>query len=432
MSAFGSVIQCALRRAATLISRLRSTAFTLLSTFAYRGPAGDIAKLTLSLFRWRLVQLHSLNSCTDQVIELGPIGTSTIATPNFTGLQSVVQHGLFPAVKARVIKGHVLANTYSSAVLSNEKLLVPGNAFLNWRRAWLGHGPLFRRGDGFLVGRIVKGVATVEGILIGGDGAFNWYHFVIEVLPKAYLAQTLPDTLRHLPLLVPDVCRSVPVFAEALALYSGERTVHFFSNRDIILAKRIVVVDEISACPFNLAPGLWPALGDFRQHDELLTCFFTDFRRRVLSGQSISNSGRAVHRRIYLARPRGRRNYNQDELILIAARYGFDVFSAEDFSLSDQAKVFSESSFIIGPSGAAWVGLIFQDKPIRGLTWLPREYDEFCCYSSLANLMGHQLSFITANTNQALSSTGDGYLSAYDVCPAVFESALVATLENTA
>ncbi len=135
---------------------------------------------------------------------------------------------------------------------------------------------------------------------------------------------------------------------------------------------------------------------DYAQHDAFLRLFFREFRSKVLYGSESQVKVKNRERRIFLVRPGVRRNYNQDELLAIAVQYGFERFSPEDFTLAEQAKIFSESSAVIGPSGAAWVGMIFRQPPLHGLTWLPHEYESFCGYSSLANLLGHQLDFIEA------------------------------------
>lgn len=116
-----------------------------------------------------------------------------------------------------------------------------------------------------------------------------------------------------------------------------------------------------------------------------------------------------------LTRPGVRRNFNQSELVNIASRYGFEAVSPETLSLEEQAETFASASHVIGPSGAAWVGMIFNESGIRGLSWLPGVYKEFCGYSALAKLLGHQLVFIEAHPSRELKTTGDAYIFPYRV-----------------
>jgi capsular polysaccharide biosynthesis protein len=104
----------------------------------------------------------------------------------------------------------------------------------------------------------------------------------------------------------------------------------------------------------------------------------------------------------------------------------------ENLSLSEQAKVFAEASVIIGPSGAAWTGMIFSERPVIGLSWLPTEYEEFSSYSTLANLLGHRLTLTEAKTRHELTSTGKAYTADYFVSPREFEDAIQRVLGELA
>jgi len=298
------------------------------------------------------------------------------------------------------------------------------NIFHDRMRVKTGGGGLFNLEDRFCVGRISATTHIEEGILIGGAGASNWYHFVLEVLPKAFLSRYLPSRFDALPLLLPDECRNVPSFSSALAHFSGRRSLRFIQKDEIVGLQRLIFFDEISKGPINLSPGEWPRIGDYSQHDSFLRSFVAEFRAKLLGSNELTTMNKGPGRRIFLTRPKIRRNYNQTELLEIASRYGFESFSPEDCTLGDQARVFSEASAVVGPSGAAWVGMVFREKPLCGLTWLPRQYEYFCGYSTLANLLGHQLNFIESKTRRALKSTGEAYVSDYEVCPIQFESAL--------
>lgn len=108
----------------------------------------------------------------------------------------------------------------------------------------------------------------------------------------------------------------------------------------------------------------------------------------------------------------------------IASRYGFEAVSPENLSLCDQARLFSDAEVIIGPSGAAWVGLLFAKKGTRALSWLPPEYAQFCSYSTLAHMFGVGMTFIPYTSNRPIRSSDDAYLTEYTVNPDLFQQAL--------
>jgi hypothetical protein len=256
---------------------------------------------------------------------------------------------------------------------------------------------LFEQYRGTYAGRIRATAEIDGGILIGGAGAYNWYHFIVECLPKAFLTQRLPAEFDDLPLLVPEECRRFQSFAAALALFSGERELRYLSMSEHLLCNRLLVLDEVSFGPFNLAKDEWPRVEDYSQHEDVLMAFVSELRAGF-AGPSPPNTGR----RLFLQRPGQRRNYNQEELLTIAARYGFEPVSPETMTLEQQARMFAGASAVVGPSGAAWVGMIFRDHQMAGLSWLPSVYQEFCGYSALARLLGHELYFIEAHVGSEL------------------------------
>lgn len=404
--------------------------FYLLCTFSilacYR-PIQNVAKKVLRKFNWKPIFFRDLNDFSSQSLMLVAASSSTVAAPSFNGIIEPISVKKFSSLSAHIIQkkgGGIIATTYSPAVILDEKLLLSPHLIRDWIRIKTDSGNLFLSEKNFLIGRINATSEIEKGILIGGAGAFNWYHFVVEILPKAFLASHLPSRFDGVPFLVPEECLKYPSFTSALACFSGNRPIRFVQKSELVGLNFLVVFDEISIGPFNLVSGEWPQVKDYAHHDDFLRLFFEEFRTRILASNINTITSKNLERRVFLTRPGIRRNYNQDELFKIASKYNFEAFSAENFTLEEQAKIFSESSLVIGPSGAAWVGIVFREAPLCGLTWLPREYQNFCGYSGLANLLGHQLDFIEAQTSRPLKSTGEAYVYDYRVCPVQFESAL--------
>lgn len=170
------------------------------------------------------------------------------------------------------------------------------------------------------------------------------------------------------PLLVPDECLRSSSFGAALKLFSRDRPIHTVARGTIVRVERLVVLDDISHGPFNLQKGHWPQTSDYSQHDACLRDYLNQLRSSLLLGSPIQHPAR----RIFLVRPGVRRTYNQDEIVTIARRYGFEPHAPEILPLADQARLFSGAEMVLGASGAAWVGMSFCQKPARFLSWLPR------------------------------------------------------------
>jgi capsular polysaccharide biosynthesis protein len=305
--------------------------------------------------------------------------------------------------------------------LSDSFLVLPEHYLENRNRLRPGGGGLFRFERGHCIGRIPYNEKVLDrGILVGGAGSSNWYHFMIECLPKAFLAQRLPERFSDWPLLVPIEAKNCATFSDALNVFIGSRPVIYLSYSDIIKVKNLIVFDEFSISPFNLSRYSWPIYGDYGQNDE----FIINYARHLQNNLIGVPGALGTQKRIFLVRPGVRRSYNQDEILDIAVRYGFQAISPENMSLTEQARLFSEAEIIIGPSGAAWVGVLFSQKPTRMLSWLPREYSQACSYSNLSKILGHEMRFIYSTPNDPVNSTDDVYLASYRVDPDAFIEAL--------
>lgn len=388
--------------------------------WACHGPVIQIARQTLRCRNWAPARLERLSSVTfDLSASLAETTHFVLEAPRWVGKPTIVRSGEFPPVLARIVDG-AMVTAYSPAVLRDGVLYLPPHVFDDRARVMTSSAGLFQMGKRFAVGKIEADCNIESGILIGGAGAGNWYHFVIECLPKVFLSRSLPAEFGDLPLLVPDECRCIPSFATALELVSDGRPIRYMSQGEIALVRRLVVLDEISIGPFNLASGEWPRIDDYSQHDAVMRAFIADFRSKSLG----SYAPQKEERRIFLVRPGERRDYNQQELVEIASRYGFEAIAPEMLGLEEQAKIFADASVVVGPSGAAWVGMLFRKQPLLGLSWLPRSYGQFCAYSGLGGLLGHHIQFIEAVMKRPLKSTEAAYTAEYRVCPYEFENIL--------
>ena len=381
----------------------------------------------LRKYGWRSAQPISLQSASENKIAVTGETSFIIEGPQWYKYPAKQHSGTYPAIGAHLLKDAIVS-AYSTGVVEKDHLLLPENILENWDRIKTSGGAIFKATpSGFLAATEVD-IEIPQAILIGGAGAFNWYHFIMECLPKAFLADRLPPELNNTPFLVPEECISISSFADAIKVFAENRPLIPLSTTHRARVGKLIVFDEVSIGPFNMKEGEWPRVADYSQHDEVLRSFIEKFRSHIHKDDASSDP----NRKIFLARPGVRRNFNQNELIEIARKYGIQPIYLESLSLSEQAKVFAEASVIIGPSGAAWTGMIFSERPVIGLSWLPSGYKEFSSYSTLANFLGHRLTFIEAKTPHELTSTGEAYNADYLVSPREFEDAIQRVLGELA
>ena len=398
---------------------VRERAKRALFRWACIGPAANFGRAVLRYWNWQPMQVSTTGSAAEKSMVVAPQSQYTVQAPRRLGQTPLLRSGVYPTVKAHLVK-QAIVSAYSPAYLRDQLLCLPEPLVSGRTRIQPNSDGLFEMDQRIAVGRLVANTALAQGILIGGAGAFNWYHFVIECLPKAHLAHRLPEEFSDFPLLVPDECRHVPSFAAALSVVAGERQVCYLRKGEQTLVDRLVVFDEISVGPFNLYAGQWPRIDDYRQSDELLREYFAELRSGVLGAEAPIHGGR----RTFLKRSGASRRFNQDELLEVARNEGFEEVHLEALSLVNQARVFAESSVVVGASGAAWVGMFFRERPLVGLSWLPSFYEQFCAYSSLARLLGHRLGFLESRARRPVASTRAASGAEYWVSPVEFERAI--------
>jgi capsular polysaccharide biosynthesis protein len=233
-----------------------------------------------------------------------------------------------------------------------------------------------------------------QGIFLGGNGAFNYYHWMIEILPKLqYLNELDKIGYEGFPLLVSEDVDHIKSFREALNIIAKDRSVLMLNRDKTYCADRLVYINAPNNLPFNL-----------RQNDKMR---ISDFLIRPssiknLRNQFLMSSGFPApakeSRRIYFARHNERRNYNQEEVFSIFRQQGFQKVFMEELSLKEQISLIYNAEVLAGPTGAEWTNLIFCHEGTKCLCWMAEEFGDFSAFSNLAKIVDADLRYVTFRT----------------------------------
>jgi hypothetical protein len=385
---------------------------------AARGPLRAPARAILRGRGKDICDLGQIGDASEAVFPIAGAAAFVRAAPRFEGTAPRTERGDFPAVNAHLMRNASVC-AYSGHVLKDGRLLVPGERFRQRHRIASNGGSLGYYSERYAVRTLGPTEQLDRGIHLGGDGAFNWYHFVIECMTKAYMIRMLPDEFRGFPVIVPDEIDRIATFRDLLIALLPDRDL-VAPGRRAVQVGSLIVFDEVSLGPYNMRPGLWPVFSDYAHHEAIMGAYIAELRRIFLAAGA-PEPGR---RRLFIVRPEVRRSYNQGQLLEIAEGFGFERFSPEKHSLKEQAQAYGEAAHIVGGSGAAWTNMIFSGRPVRGLSWLLPQYREFSSYAMLAHFLGHDLRFLTATADHPVRTTGEAYRAAQTVPPAAFEAAL--------
>jgi capsular polysaccharide biosynthesis protein len=373
--------------------------------------------------RYQTVQLETLEAFSGTTLRLAPGASFEAAAPQVPGEKARYAEGVYPPIAARVFEDAEGA-PHSSALLASGRAFIPDLYMRHPDAIISDHRHLFwqsRDGAG-LVFR-TRPTQHESGIMLFGSGTFNWYHWLIETLPIAFLARRLPSEYEDYPLVIPEGIAGIATFRDSLELFRGGRDVielgpgsHRF--------RRLLVIDDPVTEPMNLREGHWPDLPDYAYHPRILL----EFRDAVFAELGVRADSQQD--RIFLARGHGRRTYNQDELLAIAEGFGFRAVYPERLSFREQVETLAGASMVVGPSGAAFANTLFCQPGTRLLSWVIPQYRGFCSYANIARMVGSELRYLFVTPDRQINSSFDAFMAGYNVNPDDFEAALKAALES--
>ena len=244
-----------------------------------------------------------------------------------------------------------------------------------------------------------------RGIFLAGNGASNYYHWLIEILPKCNFIFELDSEFENYPLLVDRSAKNYSSFQDSLKFFIENRPVIYIDNNVNYLVEELIVFTTPSLIPFNLKEKVQPQVQDFAFHRESL-----DYVSQRLLAHYYPSEHK-LPKRIFLSQRTPRRAYNQDEIFACFEEYGFvQVFPAE-LSLQEQITLFRDADYIVGATGAAWTNLIFCKPTSHCLCWMDQFASGFASFSNLARYSSTKLSYIYYDSGA--KSTADLYSNDY-------------------
>jgi len=253
----------------------------------------------------------------------------------------------------------------------------------------------------FLTVKESKTVPLDGAISLLGNYSWNYYHFMYEFVQKLYLveAASLPS---NLPLLVDSVVKEVPQFREILnAFFKGKDFVFVDRNVAYIL-KKLYYPSFVHQIP----PNFW----DIKQLKAEDVYFDKDglsfLRDKCLEYASVVEK-KYPHNFFISRKVSKNRQYNEDELIEIAQRYGYVVVHPEEMTVKEQFAMFSRAESIIAASGAALTNILCCKAGCKILVLTAVDWN-LTIFSNIAGHVNADIRYLCGNTNNP-DDIGSGF-----------------------
>ncbi len=236
-----------------------------------------------------------------------------------------------------------------------------------------------------------------EGLWVTDHRSRAYYHWMTEALPRLHVAARHGVEGR---LLLPAHFARLRFVAETLAAYGVDPV--------YLPAQKVTVVSRL-----NVATSTAPS-GTFS--DALIREVGARLRDHFASGARPS-------RRIYISRRLAsrRRIRNEDDLLPILARFGFETIEMERLSIAEQVAVSAEAAILVSNHGAGLTNMMFMAPGGRVLEMRKQgdnHNNSFFCEASAMDLAYFYMLAAPVNSRQS------AHLADVVVDPRAFEAAL--------
>lgn len=224
-----------------------------------------------------------------------------------------------------------------------------------------------------------------EGFFLSGNGSFNWYHWIIEILPKMlYFPSNKTATV-----LVDISCQKIPSMHESLLYFLDKLPIKIFylDSAKSYRVKKLFFLNEINKLMFNELDPAKKGFPLFYYRKNALQRL-----RKVFTKKSVQDAPHG--QKIYLCRKQSHRNAkNEKQLEQVLTSKGFSTIDLSSMKFNEQIKVFATARVIVGITGAAWTNILFCQPGTELLILMPSNFKEYKFYSEMAEMLGLTLNY---------------------------------------
>ncbi|SHL02441.1 glycosyltransferase family 61 protein [Chryseobacterium polytrichastri] len=215
-----------------------------------------------------------------------------------------------------------------------------------------------------------------EGLFLGGNGSWNWFHFLIEIIPKLTLFKEQYTNI----LFVNQIILKIPSMKRILdVLVENKFEIKYLSSEKTYFIKELYYINDFNHVQFNRFDKLITSDGTF-YNAEITRNFSNLVSEKLLIKDNLPD-------KIFLYRKNTHRvAENQDRILEFLKDFGFVAVCLEELSIDEQASYFRTAKFIIGITGAAWSNMLFCRNQPKAICFVPDNAEEFTAFSNLAKI----------------------------------------------
>ena len=202
-----------------------------------------------------------------------------------------------------------------------------------------------------------------SGIHFLKDHSLNYFHWLVECLPRLLLINQIPEA-KHLPLLID--ANIIPQQVDALKLITeNKRKFILLMRKNCYLINTLYYPSQLSVIHDNLHSPMNP--GKDVVYSPLALNYVRGFFQKKMGMQNSVG-----FRKLYISRKGSpyRNIINEEEVEQLMLSNGFEIVFPEKLSFIAQLKLFSQTKVVIGQSGAGMANLLFVPKDCKILLFM--------------------------------------------------------------
>jgi hypothetical protein len=303
-------------------------------------------------------------------------------------------------VQVDVIGGSEMVFTHEGAVLYDELALGDASRYGVKAPEILPHGYFLpylpAATDKFVQCIFQRNSSAIEiscAISLLKDHSHNYYHWLLECLPRAIIALNQKDLDSH-PFLIDEGLP--PQSVESLKLLAPTR-----KYIEIPLGVRVYVKELIFPSIFSPTHDYYGKTA--RAEDFLIAPEAVKLLREAFLPFALQDNMELNQPYIYISRSGGSHRLitNEAEVIDVVKKLGFTIVYPGKLSFTEQITLFSNAKVIIGPTGAGMANIIFAkaDCKIAVLAAATKNANYYL-FAQLAQYLGQLITYVAGKPSQ--------------------------------
>ncbi|WP_020592148.1 glycosyltransferase family 61 protein [Kiloniella laminariae] len=217
---------------------------------------------------------------------------------------------------------------------------------------------------------------AVSGLWVSDVWSYNYYHWLTDTIPRLYLAR---EQGVNAQLYLPKICLKPKFIPESLKLLGEEQPLYISQSIASIRFGKLFLPTYAGEVGNNHGPTIRAVAEKFRR--------------------SWSKSS-PPKRRVYISRKLApnRLVQNEDEILPVLEKFGFEAISFETLSFTEQVELAASCEMIVGPHGAGMTNIMFMPEGGKVIELHPQRTELNTCYFNLSHVMHHSYQYLIAES----------------------------------